>query len=51
MNEDSTHVDLGFQTGRDGILVCFAKDKNLVSMINKHYFFGSPKFTDNFGEL
>lgn len=30
-------MDLRFQTGRDSVLGCFAKEKNLRSMINKHF--------------
>lgn len=30
-------MDLRFHTGRDSVLICFAKEKNLLSMINKHF--------------
>lgn len=37
MDEDSINMDLGFQTGRDWVLVFCTKNKDSVSLINKYF--------------
>lgn len=37
MDEDSINMDLGFQTGRDWVLVFCTKNKDSVSVINKYF--------------